>query len=56
MDSIRAKVRERTDRRYASASMELIVGRLNPVLRGWGNYCVPRGRARSDRRRWSLMI
>jgi group II intron reverse transcriptase/maturase len=38
MDSIRAKVRERTDRRHASASMELIVGRLNPVLRGWGNY------------------
>jgi RNA-directed DNA polymerase len=38
MDSIRAKVRDRTDRRYASASMEVTVGRLNPVLRGWGNY------------------
>jgi Group II intron, maturase-specific domain len=36
--SIRAKVRERTDRRYASASMEVTVGLLNPVLRGWGNY------------------
>jgi group II intron reverse transcriptase/maturase len=38
MDSIRAKIRERTDRRYASSPMELIVGRLNPVLRGWGTY------------------
>jgi RNA-directed DNA polymerase len=38
MRSIRTKVRERTDRRYASASMEVIVGSLNPVLRGWGNY------------------
>ncbi len=38
MGSIRAKVRERTDRRYASASMDVIVGHLNPVLRGWGNY------------------
>ncbi len=38
MGSIRAKVRERTDRRYASASIDVIVGHLNPVLRGWGNY------------------
>jgi RNA-directed DNA polymerase len=38
MGSIRAKVRERTDRRYASAPMEVTVGSLNPVLRGWGNY------------------
>ena len=38
MGSIRAKVRQRTDRRYASASMDVIVGSLNPVLRGWGNY------------------
>jgi RNA-directed DNA polymerase len=38
MDSIRAKVRQRTDRRYASAPVEVIVGSLNPVLRGWGNY------------------
>jgi Group II intron, maturase-specific domain len=33
--SIRAKVRERTDRRNASAPMDAIVGYLNPVLRGW---------------------
>jgi RNA-directed DNA polymerase len=36
--SIRAKVRARTDRRYASFPMEVTVGNLNPVLRGWGNY------------------
>jgi hypothetical protein len=36
MGSIRTKVRERTDRRYASASMEVIVGSLNPVLRAGG--------------------
>jgi RNA-directed DNA polymerase len=36
--SIRAKVRARTDRRYASFPMEVTVGALNPVLRGWGNY------------------
>ena len=38
MASIRAKVRQRTDRRYASADLSDIVGDLNPVLRGWGNY------------------
>jgi group II intron reverse transcriptase/maturase len=38
MASIRAKVRQRTDRRYASADLGDIVGSLNPVLRGWGNY------------------
>ncbi|HEX4983150.1 MAG TPA: reverse transcriptase domain-containing protein [Ilumatobacteraceae bacterium] len=34
MASIRAKVRQRTDRRYASADLGDIVGSLNPVLRG----------------------
>lgn len=38
MASIRAKVRERTDRRYASLPMEVVVANLNPVLRGWGAY------------------
>ncbi len=38
MSSIRAKVRKRTDRRYASASMDVGVDYLNSVLRGWGNY------------------
>ena len=27
---------ERTDRRYASVPVEVIVGSLNPMLRGWG--------------------
>ena len=38
MASIRAKVRERTDRRFASADLDVIVGYLNPVLRGWATY------------------
>jgi group II intron reverse transcriptase/maturase len=38
MASIRGKVRERTDRRYAGLPLEAVVENLNPVLRGWGNY------------------
>jgi RNA-directed DNA polymerase len=38
MASIRGKIRERTDRRYARLPLETIVEKLNPVLRGWGNY------------------
>jgi RNA-directed DNA polymerase len=39
MQSIRARIRERTHRRYASADLEVLVGMyLNPVLRGWGAY------------------
>jgi group II intron reverse transcriptase/maturase len=38
MASIRGKVRERTDRRYAALPLEAVVENLNPVLRGWGNY------------------
>lgn len=38
MASIKAKVRQRTDRRYASLPLEWVVENLNPVLRGWGAY------------------
>lgn len=38
MKSIRAKIRALTDRRYAGIQLEIVVGRLNPVLRGWSNY------------------
>ena len=38
MNSIRARIRQSTDRRYAGLSIDAAVGRLNPVLRGWGNY------------------
>jgi RNA-directed DNA polymerase len=38
MASIRGRIRERTDRRYARLPLETIVENLNPVLRGWGNY------------------
>jgi len=38
MASIRAKVREVTDRRYVGLSLDVVVDRLNPVLRGWSGY------------------
>ena len=38
MTSIRAKVRERTDRRFASRELDHVVADLTPVLRGWGAY------------------
>ncbi|MCP4963042.1 MAG: hypothetical protein GY925_27715, partial [Actinomycetia bacterium] len=38
MASIRAKVRQRTHRRYASTDLDIVVANLNPVLRGWGAY------------------
>jgi group II intron reverse transcriptase/maturase len=38
MASIRGKIRERTDRRYARLPLEQVVENLNPVIRGWGRY------------------
>lgn len=38
MASIRAKVKERTTRRFASVPLDVVVDCLNPVLRGWGAY------------------
>jgi group II intron reverse transcriptase/maturase len=38
MASIRAKVRERTQRRFAPSELAVVIDHLNPVLRGWGAY------------------
>ena len=38
MASIKAKIRERTTRRFVSRDLRYVVEDLNPVLRGWGNY------------------
>lgn len=38
MASIKVKVREMTDRRYVGLSLDVVVDRLNPVLRGWSGY------------------
>jgi group II intron reverse transcriptase/maturase len=38
MAAIRAKVRQRTDRCFASRELHDVVADLNPVLRGWGAY------------------
>ncbi len=39
MKKIRARVHELTDhRRTATSDVADVIGRLNPVLRGWGNY------------------
>ena len=38
MASIRGKIRDRTDRRYARLPLEDVVENVNHVVRGWGNY------------------
>ena len=38
MSSIRAKVRDHTDRRFGLRDLRDVVADLNPVLRGWGAY------------------
>jgi RNA-directed DNA polymerase len=38
MASIRAKIRDRTARRYARLPLEETVENVNHVVRGWGNY------------------
>jgi RNA-directed DNA polymerase len=38
MASIRGKIRDRTDRRYARLPLEVVVENVNHVVRGWGNY------------------
>ncbi len=38
MAQIRANVRQRTTRRFASMTLEDAIKDLNPVLRGWGRY------------------
>ena len=38
MASIRGKIRDRTDRRYARLPLERAVENVNHVVRGWGNY------------------
>jgi group II intron reverse transcriptase/maturase len=38
MNRIRSRIRELTDRRYSGLPIDAAVERLNPVLRGWGNY------------------
>jgi RNA-directed DNA polymerase len=53
--SIIDKVRSLT-RRHRHRTLADLLRRLNPVLRGWCNYCVSRGRARSDRKEVFLMM
>lgn len=36
--ALREKVRQATHRRYVGLEMSVVVGNLNRVLRGWGNY------------------
>lgn len=38
MNTIRAKIRAGTHRRFAGADLSIVVAHLNPVLRGWGAY------------------
>ncbi len=38
MKRLREKVRDRTGRNRAGTDVRLVIGELNPLLRGWGNY------------------
>jgi hypothetical protein len=38
MNGVRSKIRALTGQRYISNALATVVERLNPVLRGWGNY------------------
>ena len=52
MASIRAKVKGITaPRSRLTWPIGDLVAELNPVLRGWGNYCASRGRALEEQRR-----
>ena len=35
---LRDRVRELTDKRHSGKDVKQIIAKLNPVLRGWGNY------------------
>ena len=52
----RDRIRQITDRKRLLLPDEQIVQELNQFLRGWGGYCVSRGRARWDRRAVGSMI
>jgi RNA-directed DNA polymerase len=38
INSIRAKIRALTTRKYTGIALSVVVERINPVLRGWGSY------------------
>jgi hypothetical protein len=48
---LRDRVREITDQRASGEDVERIIAKLNPVLRGWGNYF----RTRTCRREFHQM-
>jgi hypothetical protein len=49
MQHARDRIRELTARERLGLPVEQVVQDLNGFLRGWGAYCVPRGRVRSVR-------
>jgi RNA-directed DNA polymerase len=38
MKRARQRIKELTDRRWVGVDLEVLIERLNPFLRGWGNY------------------
>jgi RNA-directed DNA polymerase len=56
MKRARARVKALTGRSQVGEELEDVIGRLNLFLRGWGNYCVSRGRARSDGKEVFLLV
>jgi len=52
--AVRQQIRRWRLHHRSETSLVDLAKRINPIVRGWINYCVPRGHARSDRR-WVLM-
>jgi RNA-directed DNA polymerase len=38
MNRLRDRIREMTDARHSGEDVKQVIAKLNPVLRGWGNY------------------
>lgn len=54
MKRVRERVHELTDARHSGKDVKQIIAKLNPVLRGWGNYFRP-GNAERSSISWTAM-
>ena len=53
---LRREIRSWRLHQRSSSTLEQLADEVNPVVRGWINYCVSRGHARLDRRAVGSMV